>query len=284
MNTRLLLAVASMSALLSGCGGGGAPPQRIRIQEASLEFPLSKSMSATYFMGSPSFKWKGRSSSFSVGERSTNWSPYAATLSDEVRQFQAGVPHCVLTSEIRMQRLTNGWECAWAEMLCHESVPSPHIVCEAEARRYVVSVSGKDYSIPEILEFVGAGRVVPADQRAAILAEAEKKSDPMREIDRISGGPQIRLTLLAGVLAWIGLMFACVFLWRGRKILRVAAVLLGLVYAMFFGPFWVGLVFSAFLGVPLFGIPGPVVVTAALGVMLLSLGVAARFARSSSKS
>lgn len=272
---RWRLSVLLGAALLGGCGRDESA-RWVGIEDGRLEFPLPRSMTVSHFMGSPNFQPKGGTGSFSIGERSTNWSPYAATLPDEIRQDLARFPHCT-APDIQQGRLSNGWQAAWADTVCHGHVSAPDVVFDVEGVRYVVSTSGGGPPIAEILEFVGRGRVVPLERRSS-PAQDERK-DPMREIDQLSGGPQIRRTLALGALSWIGLMFACVFLWRRGVRARIAAAVLCLLYAVFFGRFWAILAVTAYFGMPLFGVPGSAAVGAAFAFMLLAFGAAVLFAR-----
>lgn len=262
---RLLPPIALAAAALSGCGP--KQTQWVAIQEATLEFPLARGMRVNYFMGSPTFRWRG--AHIGVGERSTIHAPYAPTLTDEIRRELVRFPHCVLQGDIREQTLGNGWRSASAMTLCHGHVLHPSIQLQVGETRYVASVTGEGPPLPEILEFLGTGREVPPERQAALL-EKNKPGSPAGEIDKLSGGPVIRRFLLLGVLAWLALPFACVSLWRRRGIWRAAAVLLCLAYAVSFGSFMALLAFVSFGGVELFGFPGPVALAAVFAFMLVS--------------
>jgi hypothetical protein len=262
------------AALLGGCGEA-EPPRWVSIQGDGLEFLPPQGISVEHAFGSPRFHRRGRrGGSIGIAEISTNWSPYAETLFHEVRRNVAKAPRCS-APDATQGRLSNGWESAWTEMRCPEGPPRPIVIFAAEGKRYVVS--GDGFAIAEMLALAGSGRVLSPERRASLALG--KRTGPMEDVDRISGGPAARRTLALAACAWIALAFAGAFLWRAGGAMRAAAGVLCLIYAVCFGPFWAGLLFMAFSGVALFGVPGPASVAAVLGLMLLSAAAAAVLSR-----
>lgn len=195
------------------------------------------------------------------------------SLRVEVEGFSKPSPSC-MDATPQEGRLDNGWNAAWIERQCRDkegrAIPIGLVVYSAEGRRYLIS--GVGFSLAEVLAFAGRGRIIPPERRPTEAGKKKMEREAQEfagEVDRVSGGPQIRSHLLFSVAAAVGLMLATVFLWRGGAVMRIVAVVLWLFYALRFGLRLVMLCFIAFSGVPLYGYPGPLVI---LGVAIVLLG------------